>query len=290
MSEENKEVKGEIEDAIDTPEETQSISKDHEIAVSNKNSAISNSDRFNSSLLSKLEQDETLATIELLSKNSNQLKIGNKVDAFAIALNAKALNLPLITALQHCHFVNGKVGIDVHIIKSILLQSGIIKWEIVKDFAPIYTYTDGAIAISGNELSESHKITSKLNSPHADKIREEGYLPVVVVPNKDATPVVEDRITIYKFTRLLKGKDKFSEIVEFGEFRYSDAKRASLIKSKSAWENYPRVMMSHRAFTLGARSIGGDLLLGMYTYDEVLDMADEVYTLDENNNVIKMNQ
>lgn len=247
--------------------------------------------RFSSSLLTGSEKEEVLNLIEILTKNSKHLKIENKVDAFYLALKAKELDIPLGTALDHCNYVNGRVGIDSHIIRAKLLNSTEnITWECISDYSPTFKYSDGQRIFSEDELPSNFEIVSKIKDENiTSKVLERGNYPVVILA-KDGIPIIDDRITKFKFTRRKKsienGEEVFKDIIEFGEFRYSDAVKADLIKPKSAWNNYPRIMMKHRAFTFGARAIAADLLLGMNTVDELYDIEGKTYDVKEDNIIV----
>ena len=62
-------------------------------------------------------------------------------DGIAILMRAQDLNLPFTTCIEHIHVINGKTGIDVHIIKALLLKAG-VTCEVIDDYTPLYEYTD----------------------------------------------------------------------------------------------------------------------------------------------------
>ena len=82
---------------------------------------------------------ENFAT-KLMRSDKGGVKSVN--DALAIAMRAQALNLPFGTALDHIHVISGKTGVDIHIIKALLMKGG-CTWECTKNYAPIFEYTDG---------------------------------------------------------------------------------------------------------------------------------------------------
>lgn len=57
-------------------------------------------------------------------------------------MRAQDMQLPFSTCIEHIHVVNGKTGVDVHIIKALLSRAGVV-WECTKDYTPQYQYTDG---------------------------------------------------------------------------------------------------------------------------------------------------
>jgi hypothetical protein len=60
-------------------------------------------------------------------------------------------------------------------------------------------------------------------------------------------------------------------------FSVGDAKRAGLLPGKpdSAWATYPQRMLKHRALAFAARDAFPDALAGMYTKEEMMDVARE---------------
>lgn len=54
---------------------------------------------------------------------------------------------------------------------------------------------------------------------------------------------------------------KEHEITTTSHFSFTDAQTANLFE-KDTYKKYPRVLISHRAFTLGARDIAADAIMG----------------------------
>ena len=90
--------------------------------------------------------DETqLAMAEVFLKKiiaSDKGGIKSVNEGLAVLMRAQDMQLPFSTCIEHIHVINGKTGIDVHIIKSLLLRAG-VTWECTKDYTPQYQYTDG---------------------------------------------------------------------------------------------------------------------------------------------------
>ena len=63
-------------------------------------------------------------------------------EGLAILMRAQDLRLPFSTCIEHIHVINGKTGVDVHIVKALLSRAGIV-WKTTKDYVPQYKYTDG---------------------------------------------------------------------------------------------------------------------------------------------------
>ena len=57
-----------------------------------------------------------------------------------------------------------------------------------------------------------------------------------------------------------------------GHFSYSDAVQAEMFE-KDTYKKYPRILIGHRAFTLAARDIASDVLMGVMETTELKIVA-----------------
>lgn len=250
------------------------------------------------SVLNLLDESQ-LASAEIFLKkfmNSEKGGIKSVADGLSILARAQDLQLPFTTCIEHIHVINGKTGVDVHIIKSLLSRAGVV-WECTKDYTPQYQYTDGNTIyletqlpqycvrcrtakeaidatkddtvgvypvqwfqdLKGNVYNEfqiSDKCVKAINKAHALKLAAEGKFPIIRIP---AQPI--DYVTEYKFTRykMINGKEHI--VTATSHYSYSEAQAAGLFE-KDTYKKYPRVLISHRAFTLGARDIAPDAIMG----------------------------
>lgn len=250
------------------------------------------------SVINLLDEKQLASAEVFLKKFMTSEKGGIKsiADGLSILARAQDLQLPFTTCIEHIHVINNKTGIDIHIIKSLLSRAGVV-WKCTKDYAPQYQYTDGntiyletqlpdycvkcrtakeAIDLTKddtigvypvqwftdlkgniyNEFGVSEKCVKAINKQHALKLASEGKFPVIRIP---AQPI--DYVTEYEFTRyrMINGKERVTTAVS--HFSYSEAQTAELFK-KDTYKNYARIMIGHRAFTLGARDIANDVLMG----------------------------
>lgn len=290
-------------------EQKESISNNDTPVITNNKSGVQHSvavrDNFNGNSLSSInlfDKEQLAAATAFLDKIMRSDKGGIKSvnDGLAILMRAKDLNMPFSTAVEHIHVINGKTGVDIHIIKALLLRAG-ITWRCINNYSPLYEYTDGInvyidgklpdfvkrcksvkeanekrIAdekngitnetvymypvswysdFSGN-IYKSYNLTNKfevaVNRQHADSIIKSGKIPIYRIANQ---PV--DYITKYEFTRIING----NTITAIGEFTYSEAQTAKLFE-KDTYAKYPKILISHRAFTYGARDIASDVIMG----------------------------
>ena len=248
-----------------------------------------------------LLDEKQLASAEVFLKkfmSSDKGGIKSVAEGLAILTRAQDLQLPFSTCIEHIHVINGKTGVDVHIIKSLLSRAGVV-WECTKDYTPQYQYTDGNTiynetqipdycvkcrtakdaeeATKGdviglypvawyqdlkgniyNEIQISDKCVKAINKQHAIKLASDGKFPVIRIP---AQPI--DYVTEYKFTRwkMINGKER--EITCTSHFSFTEAQAAGLFE-KDTYKKYPRTLISHRAFTLGARDIAPDAINSLY--------------------------
>lgn len=290
-------------------EQKESISNNDTPVITNNKSGVQHSvavrDNFNGNSLSSInlfDNEQLAAATAFLDKIMRSDKGGIKSvnDGLAILMRAKDLNMPFSTAIEHIHVINGKTGVDIHVIKALLLRAG-VTWRCINNYSPLYEYTDGInvyidgkfpdfvercksvkeanekrIAdekngitnetvyiypvswysdFSGN-IYKSYNLTNKfevaVNRQHADSIIKSGKIPIYRIANQ---PV--DYITKYEFTRIING----NTITAIGEFTYSEAQTAKLFE-KDTYAKYPKILISHRAFTYGARDIASDVIMG----------------------------
>lgn len=277
---------------MDNKEETTTSSNSRTLAIR------PNEQHTGLSTLNLLDE-KNLATAELYLKKllaSEKSGIKSVADGLAVLTRAQDLNLPFSTCIEHVHVINGKTGVDVHIIKSLLLRAGVV-WECTKDYTPQYQYTDGNTIyletqlpqycvkcrtakeaeektkdetvgvypvkwytdLKGNlynEFQVSDKCAFAINKAHAMKLASEGKFPVIRVA---AQPV--DYVTEYKFTRYKMINGKEHEVTAISHFSFTEAQAAGLFE-KDTYKKYARVLIGHRAFTLGARDIAPDAIMG----------------------------
>lgn len=253
-----------------------------------------------------LLDEKQLAAAEVFLKklmSSDKGGIKSVAEGLAILTRAQDLQLPFSTCIEHIHVINGKTGVDIHIIKSLLSRAGVV-WKCTKDYIPQYQYTDGNTIynetqlpdycvkcrtakaaeeitkddvigvypvawyqdLKGNIYNEtqiSDKCVKAINKQHAVKLASEGKFPVIRIP---AQPI--DYVTEYEFTRWKQINGKEREITCISHFSFNEAQVAGLFE-KDTYKKYPRTLISHRAFTLGARDIASDAIMGCQELTEL---------------------
>lgn len=263
-----------------------------------------------------LLDEKQLASAEIFLKKimtSEKGGIKSVNEGLAILMRAQDLQLPFSTCIEHIHVINGKTGIDIHIIKSLLSRAG-VTWKCTKDYTPQYQYTDGNTIyletqlpqycvkcrtakeaedkttddvvgvypvrwytdLKGNIFNEfqiSDKCVTAINKIQALKLAGEGKFPIIRIA---AQPI--DFVTEYEFTRykMINGKERITQATS--HFSFSEAQTADFF-NKDTYKKYARIMIGHRAFVLGARDIASDVLMGCCELSELKLVAD--YSLDD---------
>ena len=212
------------------------------------------------------------------------------------------------TCLEHIHVINGKTGVDVHIIKALLLRAA-CTWEVTKDYQALYEYTDGFNSYNDGNLPEyavrcNSKADAEEKAKNAKEDDDKIYLyPVrfykgfdnniykdyqlnsaankfAIVRNpaeaKAATtagkiPVVRCAAIPVDYVTEYKFTRKFPDgrtMTAIGRFSRNEAAAAGLF-DKDTYAKYARILIGHRAFTYGAREIASDTIFGVMETTEL---------------------
>lgn len=283
------------------------IASDSPTTALNKQDTISNAG-FNA--LNLFDEKQLVAAENFLKRmiTTDKGGIKNVNEGLAIMMRAQDLGLPFSSCIEHIHVIQGKTGVDVHIIRSLLSRAG-VTWECTKDYAPQYQYTDGNTIYNETQLPEycvkcrtakeaeektnndtigvypvkwyqdlkgniynefqvNEKCAIAINKTQAMKLANEGKFPIIRVP---AVPI--DFVTEYKFTRRKNICGEKVVVNAIGHFSYSEAQTAELFK-KDTYIKYARIMIANRAFTLGAREIADDVIFGVLETSELKLVTD----------------
>ncbi len=232
---------------------------------------------------------------------SGKMNVKTPSEALAMYIKSQELGLPFITATDHMHMINGKAGVDIHVLRAMVLTAGGIYWETIQDYQPLYEYKDNtgatiAIGYSDDCLPDSFDIPKGKDPDElkhsAINIKNKGNIPVF----KSISYVdMGDNIkrinygTIIKFERIITMSDNTKRtIVEYGKFTTKDMVVAGLHLRKNGEVNYSsphllyeNVLQEHRSWTFGARKIAADILMGLYEIKELYDMTDVKYNVDD---------
>ncbi|AXH74544.1 MAG: recombinase [crAssphage sp. isolate ctbg_1] len=288
-----------IEDvATESPAAT-STSNEHQLSVTTANHELSMQVGGAINRLNLFDEKDLIAAENFLTKimRSEKGGIKNVNDGLAVLMRCQDLALPFGTCLEHIHVINGKTGIDIHIVKA-LLSKAACTWRCIKDYQAQYECTDGINVYCDTQLP-AYCIRCKSKSEaeskrQADKEDDNVYVwPVkyysdfngnkykdyqlsskthkVITTKAEAIALLKDNIigvyripaipidfvTEYELRRVINGK----EVTAIGRFSYTEAIAADFFE-KDTYKKYARILIGHRAFTYGARDIASDILLG----------------------------
>ena len=271
---------------------------------------VENVNSINLNAVNLFDEKQLVAVENFLTKIIRSDKSGIKSvnDGLAILLRAKDLGLPFSTCIEHIHVINGKTGVDIHILKALLLKAG-VTWKIIKDYTPLYEYTDSINVYEEDKLTE-YAIKCKSKKEADEKIaKDDSDDHIYVYPvkfyrdvqgniyrdyqldslrfgiavnkqqimelskaNKIAVyriPAVPiDYVTEYEIYRTINGK----EVTARGRFTKLEAQAADLF-TKDTYNKYARILISHRAFTYAAREIASDIIMGVMETTELKIVA-----------------
>lgn len=185
-----------------------------------------------------------LALGEVLCKSA-LVPLKKPEDVVVALMTGKELGLPFVTSVSQIYPINGRPTLGVHIQKAILLKNG-ITFEKTEDAVEIYEFVK---IIDNKPIKLSEGILTA--QPEESKRKLIGFR------------------TTYKFNRELKRPSgKFKEIIAYGTFSTMEAAVADLL-DKDVWKKYYKRMLDARAFTIGAKEIADDLLLGISSPNEL---------------------
>lgn len=267
------------------------------------------------------DEKQLIAAENFLQKIMRSEKGGIKSvnDGLAVLMRAQDLQLPFSTCIEHIHVINGKTGVDIHIVKALLSRAG-CTWRCIKDYQPLYEYTDGInvyidnsfpdyVVRCKNQKEAEEKAKKDFESGNNDNVY---VYPVKwymdfngnmykdyqlttnkfgIVINRQQIPEITKlgKIPVYRIAN--KPVDYVTEyeitrtlngkeVTATGRFSYSEAVQAAMFE-KDTYKKYPRVLIGHRAFTYAAREIASDILFGVMETTELKIVAGNELTNED---------
>ena len=262
------------------------------------------------SRINLFDEKQLIAAENFITKVMRSEKGGIKSvnDGLAVLMRAQDLGLPFSTCLEHIHVINGKTGVDVHIIKALLSRAA-CTWEVTKDYQALYEYTDGFNSYNDGNLPEyAVRCNSKADAEEKAKNAKEDDDKIYLYPVRFYKGFDNN---IYKDYQLNSAANKFTVVhnqaeaktaqaagkipvvrcaavpVDYvteykfnrifpdgrsmtinGRFTRNEALSAGLFE-KDTYAKYARILIGHRAFTYGAREIASDVLFGVMETTEL---------------------
>lgn len=195
----------------------------------------------------------------------------------AVALWAHSKDVNLIDALANTFVFNGRVSLNSHMVRGLLLKAGITH-RVLKNAKPVYSYSLKDRVFTAEEVESAPEQFKVFYSMEAIK----AYLELET-RDKTITPIIRskepvDIVTEVEFTRYFPGRK--TPVTYRSSFSFTEAQAAGLTE-KSNWKAYLKLCLMARAYVIGAREIADDIIFGMYNPDELGFEGIETITLDE---------
>ena len=225
---------------------------------------------------------ETANALEHINQIANHIRksqlcpLKSEGDITVAILTGNQYGLPFMTSINNIYPINGKPTMSVHITRALLLKAKVI-FKKIYDFEPVYEFGKLNADKSGWDFKDvpnpngqgTTKVIRQIRVGTVDEINDDGFAKIKEV----------DRVTKYKFKRVMKLDDGSFEPLEVtSEFRMSDGAKAGLLE-KDNWIKHPARMLDARAFSIGGREIGADILLGISSLNELADDYNIKYTV-----------
>lgn len=293
---------------LDNPNDVKSVAKS--IVQYKPKGGLANINLFDEK---QLAAAEALLTKVMRSKKGGLESVN---DGLAILMRAQDLNLPFSTCIEHIHVINGKTGIDIHIVKALLSKAG-CTWRCLKDYQPLYEYTDGINVYIDNSFPEyvvkcnsQTEAEEKAKNDIANNKSDNVYVyPVkwyqdfqgnvykdyqlnqkqfgIAINRQQIADISKTgRIPVYRIPNKavdfiteyeITRKINGKDVVATGRFSFSEATKAEMFE-KDTYKKYPRILIGHRAFTYAAREIASDILFGVMETSELKIVAGKELT------------
>jgi len=254
--------------------------------------------------------DEFFDFCEKLSGDKNMSPLDSKEEVAIALLAGASLGLSVPAALNNVVPVNGRATLSNNLQMGLLAKKGIIT-QIVEDYKPIYRVyyyeydeqtgepkkKDNVPVILRTEDMFQSEIQMLIDG--YNRLLETGDLTdaekKMLKPKVKWAPV--GMATKVKLERLIQQPDgSWKEAVVERSYSTIDADKIYCVEKssgklkpvrqvKDSWKNYESDMLYANAFRRCAKVIGNDLLLNLYSTEEMLDTTNNNYDLTEDGQV-----
>lgn len=204
---------------------------------------------------------------------------------FAIDLGL-SLGLTGLEAIQKIHSISNKNGghslhTSVHVISKKLIEAG-VKIEIIKDYAPVYSYL-----IKTSSSKDFIPIESDIIEDENGRVKDKFFIIDVSTTQKEVDDAKnENKVFIKRYlsdyvTTIRMSRKSTDTVIELSYYR-SDAIKAGLLKSvdskgnvinegKFNWNTNEKGMMRNRLISNIGRIIAADRLNGVYDIESEIE-------------------
>jgi hypothetical protein len=204
------------------------------------------------------------------------ITFGKTLDKLAYfkVMKGKSLGMDIVSSLHHvfAYEKDGNIitGMDSHAINATIINNG-ITYHFVDDFKQKLYYRDSKTKeFLGYNKEDNYFVINKGCSAND----------LTTAINAKKTLVTE-HITFYSKVEF----DRKGWKTHIEEYSLLDATEAGLykgidfvgneVKGKVAWNAHPKTILNGRVIAIGARKIGGDVLNGLYTKEELDEITND---------------
>jgi hypothetical protein len=234
-------------------------------SYNNKSSLTSNSNSQFAVVQDTANALDAMKSIAQQVLRSNLCPLKTEGDVILAIITGQQYGFSIPTSIASIYPINGRPTLSVHLQRGLLQKAGII-WEKIYNFEPIYQYFQAKENPDGSKTPVLVGSGTKAELPERTALGQ----------------TTGDFITKYKFSRDVKRPNgSWREQTVESEYRISEATAAGLF-SKDTWNLYPKRMLDARAFTIGAKEIGADILQGVYSISELAEVFKFQYKVSEN--------
>lgn len=240
----------------------------YEIESYNKKASLtSNSDSQFAVVQDTANALDAMKSIAQQVLRSNLCPLKTEGDVILAIITGQQYGFSIPTSISSIYPINGRPTLSVHLQRGLLQKAGII-WEKIYNFEPIYQF------FGAKENADGSKTPVLLGSGTKAELPEKSVI----------GQSTGDYITKYRFSRDVKRPNgSWREQIVESEYRISEATAAGLFeKAGDTWAKYPKRMLDARAFTIGAKEIGADILQGVYSISELAEVFKFQYSVSEN--------
>lgn len=249
MSEESKNITIKSEDLRNKPVSVELKEEESNKLIIKSDENLTESNKVAIDSLGELSNYQDMLEFSKVLVASNMVPFDKPEQVVTVILKGRELGFSPILSLYNIYYISGKPSISIHAIGALIRKNG-ISYKIIEDAQ----YLDGNGEPCGRDEHEDVRTTIKF----------------------------------YYLSKIGTGNNaKYIPMEESISYTWSDAKRAGLAE-KDNWKKMPKIMLYTRAFTLGARRVAPEILLGMMEITEMADVEGLNYEIDEEGNLKKI--
>ncbi len=252
-----------VEDAEEIREESETV---YEVQTFNQTTSLTPNSQSQFSVVQDTANAlDAMKSIAQQVLRSNLCPLKTESDVILAIITGQQYGFSISTSIASIYPINGRPTLSVHLQRGLLIKAGIV-FKKIYNYEPIYQF------VGAEEKPDGTKVPKLVGTG----VKSEQ-------PDKTVLGNIVDYITKYEFYRdIRRPSGGFRELIVESEYRISEAQAAGLFdKAGDTWAKYPKRMLDARAFTIGAKEIGADILQGVYSTSELAEVFNLKYTISE---------